>query len=235
MSFNGSGTYTLPLPDVVTGTTISSTWANTTLGNIATNGLTNVICKDGQTTTTAQIPFAQGLTSAGTSTFSSTLNASNGDFYVKSQLIQSFVVRLTNTAGTLQHQILSDVDSGALGSFSGKISGASATLANTPTGADASTAFVSGAKISSANTNALILNTNAQVIADLIASAEIQASSAAADIVCYPRFFSRDVNGTTRIRLEILFFTMGGASFALTTANIAAGTSIYFRFTGMLA
>lgn len=235
MSFNGSGTYTLPLPDVVTGTTISSTWANTTLGNIATNGLSMCIVKDGQTTTTASIPFAQGLTSAGTSTFSSTLNASNGDFYVKTQLIQSFVVKLTNTAGTLQHQIVSDINSGALGSFSGKITGASATLANTPTGADGSTAFVSGAKISSANTNTFVLNTNAQTIADLIGSAKIEANSAAANIICALAFVSRDVNGTTRIRPEVSFFTDGGTAWALTTANISAGTTVTFRVTCYLA
>ena len=232
MSFNGSGTYTLPLPDVVTGTTISSTWANTTLGNIATNGLTNVICKDGQTTTTASIPFAQGLTSAGTSTFSSTLNASNGDFYVKTQLIQCFTLQITNTAGTLQHKITSDLQSGALGSFSGKISGASATLTNTPTGADASTAFAAGGKISSANTNTFILNTNAQIIADQLVCATVSRADPSAIVAV--QLVSRDVNGTTRIRPE-LFFTSSGSPFALTTANITAGQILEVRFFGMLA
>ncbi len=56
MSFNGSGVYTLPLANVVTGTTISSTWANTTLTDIAT-GLTTCITRDGQSTITANIPF----------------------------------------------------------------------------------------------------------------------------------------------------------------------------------
>lgn len=58
MSFNGTGTFTLPSGNpVVTGTTISSTWANNTLSDIASNGLTNCITKDGQTTITANIPF----------------------------------------------------------------------------------------------------------------------------------------------------------------------------------
>lgn len=34
MSRDGSGNYTLPLPDVITGTTIESSWANTTLADI---------------------------------------------------------------------------------------------------------------------------------------------------------------------------------------------------------
>lgn len=57
MSYNGSGTFTLAAGNpVVTGTTISSTWANNTLSDIAT-GLTTAICKDGQTTPTANIPL----------------------------------------------------------------------------------------------------------------------------------------------------------------------------------
>lgn len=62
MAFNGSGTFNLYTPGnpVVTGTTISSTWANNTLTDIA-SGLSTCITKDGQTTTTAAIPFASGI------------------------------------------------------------------------------------------------------------------------------------------------------------------------------
>ena len=57
MPRNGSGTYTLPAGNpVVTGTTISSTWANTTLSDIGTS-LTNSIAKDGQTKPTANLPM----------------------------------------------------------------------------------------------------------------------------------------------------------------------------------
>ena len=49
MSRNGSGTYTLPAGNpVVSGTTISSVWANTTLSNIA-DALTQSVASDGQT------------------------------------------------------------------------------------------------------------------------------------------------------------------------------------------
>jgi hypothetical protein len=57
MSRNGAGTYTLPAGNpVVTGTTISSTWANNSLSDIAT-ALTQSLAKDGQTTPTANIPL----------------------------------------------------------------------------------------------------------------------------------------------------------------------------------
>lgn len=55
MSRNGSGTYTLPAGNpVVTGTTISSSWANTTLTDIA-NSLTGSLASDGQTTATGNL------------------------------------------------------------------------------------------------------------------------------------------------------------------------------------
>lgn len=50
MSRNGSGTYNLPAGNpVITGTTITSTWANNTLNDIAT-ALTGSVATDGQTT-----------------------------------------------------------------------------------------------------------------------------------------------------------------------------------------
>ena len=62
MAFNGSGTFALYNPGnpVVTGTTISSTWANNTLSDIAT-GLSTCVTKDGQTTATQRVPFAAGI------------------------------------------------------------------------------------------------------------------------------------------------------------------------------
>lgn len=55
MSRNGSGTYILPTGNpVVTGTTITSNWANTTLSDIAT-ALTGSVAADGQTPITGNL------------------------------------------------------------------------------------------------------------------------------------------------------------------------------------
>jgi hypothetical protein len=55
MSRNGSGTYNLPAGNpVITGTTISTTWANTTLTDIAT-ALTGSVAADGQTPMTGSL------------------------------------------------------------------------------------------------------------------------------------------------------------------------------------
>ena len=58
MSRNGSGTYTLPAGNpVVTGTTISSVWANSTLSDMA-NALTNSVATDGQSPMTGALNMA---------------------------------------------------------------------------------------------------------------------------------------------------------------------------------
>ena len=57
MARNGSGTYNLPAGNpVITGATISSTWGNTTLSDIA-SALTQSIATDGQTTPSANLPM----------------------------------------------------------------------------------------------------------------------------------------------------------------------------------
>ena len=64
MSYNGSGTFNITTTGqpVVTGTVISSTAFNALTADLAT-GLSTAITKDGQTTTTARIGFAQGVSS----------------------------------------------------------------------------------------------------------------------------------------------------------------------------
>lgn len=64
MSRNGSGTYTLPAGNpVVTGTTITTTWANTTLSDIASS-LTGSVAADGQTPMTGSLNMANNKVTA---------------------------------------------------------------------------------------------------------------------------------------------------------------------------
>ena len=80
MSRNGSGTYSLPAGNpVVTGTTISSTWANTTLTDIA-NALTGSVAADGQTAMTGTLQMStNNIANAGTIT-GTTITATTGIF-----------------------------------------------------------------------------------------------------------------------------------------------------------
>jgi hypothetical protein len=71
MSRNGSGTYTLPAGNpVVTGTSIASTWANTTMTDLA-NALTDSVAADGQTTMTGNLQMGNNkITGLATPTLS---------------------------------------------------------------------------------------------------------------------------------------------------------------------
>ena len=61
MSRNGSGNYNLPAGNpVISGTTISSTWANTTLSDIA-SALTGSIASDGQTPMSGTLNMTDNL------------------------------------------------------------------------------------------------------------------------------------------------------------------------------
>jgi hypothetical protein len=77
MSYNGSGTFNINSTGqpVVAGTVISSSAFNALTTDLAT-GLTTAITKDGQTTTTARITFAQGITSSLVTDSSSTSTGS---------------------------------------------------------------------------------------------------------------------------------------------------------------
>ena len=77
MSYNGSGTFNINSTGqpVVAGTVITASAFNALTTDLAT-GLTTAITKDGQTTTTARITFAQGITSSLTTDSSSTSTGS---------------------------------------------------------------------------------------------------------------------------------------------------------------
>ena len=77
MSRNGSGTYTLPAGNpVVTGTTITSSWANTTMQNIA-DGLTQSVSADGQTPMTGALNMANNNINTVATLSSANVYASN--------------------------------------------------------------------------------------------------------------------------------------------------------------
>jgi hypothetical protein len=105
MSYNGSGTFLINTSGqpVVTGTPISSTVFNALTADLAT-GLSTAITKDGQTATTARIPFAQGISSTlvtdSTSTTTGSIITAGGAGVAKAL----FVGTTANVAGAVTLQ-----------------------------------------------------------------------------------------------------------------------------------
>jgi hypothetical protein len=147
---------------------------------------------------------------------------------------QNFAVAITNSSGTLQHRVIGEPGSATASAFADKVSGASATFANTPT-VDASTGFTSGAGIESASTNRLLLNTAAQTNANFNVSCFVENNTTAtAGIQAFCRTVSSNINGATVNRLAIRFATAAGATHALTTTNIGSGTGLTVRVVGSI-
>lgn len=148
---------------------------------------------------------------------------------------QEFTLVLTNTAGTIQHRILGSSLTGGTSQYAGRITGASSTLANTPT-VGAGTDFTSGVGLTSTD-GRICFNTAAQQAVEFFGQAVIEfydggvtEPTAAVGVV------SRDVNGTTRSRIEIQLYTpLTGALWAIDTTRLTAGDFLHIRFSGFIA
>jgi len=134
MSYNGSGTFQINTTGqpVVTGTVISSTAFNALTADLAT-GLSTAITKDGQTATTARIPFAAGINSTlvtdSTSTSTGSIITAGGvgvakALYVGTTANIAGTSTLTGTASLAANLTFTGTGNRILGDFS------NATLAN---------------------------------------------------------------------------------------------------------
>ena len=115
MSYNGSGTFQINTSGqpVVAGTVISATAFNALTADLAT-GLSTAITKDGQTTTTARIPFAAGISSTLTTDSSSVSTGSiitTGGVGIAKNL---YVGVNANVAGTLGVTGVATLGAGAI-------------------------------------------------------------------------------------------------------------------------
>lgn len=156
------------------------------------------------------------------------LNVTDGALQVKSQQIQSFTTLVANVAGTLKHQIYTDNTNQIVGNFCGKISGASATQATTPT-VSSGTGFTSGGGITGTN---FVYNTAAQTAVDsLFAGPTLESTvSLLTNPTVQAILNSRNVNGVTQVRLEVAFtLAATGGAWTINTTNIPSGDQIGWR------
>lgn len=188
----------------------------------------------GVTVSNGNMKRADGSYFGGNATAGSLDGVGNYSSNEAGQKLQNFVLRVTNTAGTMQHRITNTA--GNATNFAARINGASASLTNTPTGADNATAMAAGGKIGSAAPSVFWFDTVSQKDADQLHLLSSVYSSSGAGLSAIPAITSININGVTRTRLGIQFYTVAtGAVFALTTANIGAGDYVQVQFNGYLS
>lgn len=135
MSRNGSGIYSLPVGNpVVTGTTITSNWANTTLSDIST-ALTGSVAADGQTPITGALQMGGNkITDLGTP---SALTDGSTKGYV-----DTAIATATGSLGTMSTQ-----NANAVAITGGTITGLSSALPVASGGTGVTTSTGSGANV----------------------------------------------------------------------------------------
>lgn len=143
---------------------------------------------------------------------------------------QSFQLDIKNDAGTLVHSNKNDLGTSIDDKFNNMVGTSQVT---TPTGTDASTAFASGLKISSAGTHQIILDSiNAQTAASMYFCATIATNQVNTTVFVRPTIESVDVNGTTLARITLSVTDITGTAFALNTTNIPSGKALLINCAG---
>jgi hypothetical protein len=155
---------------------------------------------------------------------------------VDGQKWQSFCLKFTNTAGVIQHAIVGNPLNDPAPSYADKVSGASGTLANTPTSVDSTHGLTNGVGLVSGANSAVVLGTADQASGKYDLSTTVEYYDGNAQRVrVFGGFISRNVNGTTITRLELrVIDDMTAAGAAINTTLLPAGKSLYIRISGYL-
>lgn len=160
------------------------------------------------------------------------VNVSDGALSLNGYAKQCFVLVITNTAGTLQHRVQSHFGVAALGAFSGKITSASATFANTPY-VTAAVGFTNGFGISNATKSVAYFDVAVAQVAASAPAGQVSLAyndcNVAQKVRAALAFGSENVNGTTRLRPEIAVMDPDTAApVSIDTALIPAGKTLVF-------
>lgn len=191
---------------------------------------------------TSALPFGIGNPSNSAANVNMAGTYQSGSFVygptlaIKKQLFNAFTLKVVNTSGTLQHSISAMGSPGTAGNLIGSITGESATLVNTPTGTDSSTAFANGGKIGSASPSVFIFQSGAEITGDFAAMAGavvpvISGGTTAYSALVFPQ--SVNVNGVTQVFMSVqLLNAQTGAAVNWATALGSSGNLIEIPILG---
>lgn len=179
-----------------------------------------------------------GARADGEGNYSSGLMTQGGQFGFRLQQLNAFTLRVQNSHGTLQHLI------GAVGepttptNVASSVRHARSMVTSTPLGADETTAFTGGAKISTRNPDTLILDSGLSGVwqaGDSAFSAQLSLNNTGRVLAVTAYVAAQNVNGETRPRLHLtLRDAASGTGVPWATALAARGAMIDVTVMGFL-
>ena len=256
MSYNGSGTFTINSTGqpVVAGTVITASAFNALTTDLAT-GLTTAITKDGQTTTTARITFAQGITSSLVTDSSSVSTGSiitAGGVGIAKAL---YVGTTANVAGavtlggiatfsaqpifsslTASSAVATDASKGLVSvtnTGTGNNVLATSPTITTPTISSLSSASATALTLQSAGTTAITVDTSQNVGIGTTATTTYRATIAN-NGGNQLRLYATDVASSTTNTIDFWYLDSGGSPYnntsirSLSTANAGNGNLVFY-------
>lgn len=162
-------------------------------------------------------------------------NGANG-LSLDAQKWQNFNLRLTNTAGVIQHAIFDNALQGGSPGYADRIIGNSTALANTPSVA-AGVAFTNGVGLLSGTTSHVVLSTAAAVSGKSnLTVTLVYYDGNVTRLNVYIGLASRNVNSVTQFRPELVFTNdMTGAAVNIDTTLLPAGKILDININGYIA
>ncbi len=144
---------------------------------------------------------------------------------------QNFVIQITNTAGTLQHRIMADLDTGGSTNLDNRITGATNAYTNIPS-VSSVVAFSAGGGILSTATDVILLETARSQSTETPFRAIMEGTNTGTQYTVSPGTVSSNVNGVTRVWPSFRLRDLSGAAVAWATALAAPSAYIAVRVSG---
>jgi hypothetical protein len=184
---------------------------------------------------TGDIQIKNGAATALTISSSGVVNTAGVTLAVADQRLQGFTIRVINSAGTIQHNIGALGDASQPSGAAGQIVGQSNIATNTPTGADASTAFAAGVKISTDIPSMILFNVAGQSGLNAMGLCTLYFNNTTLSLIPVFRVLTNDVNGVTQTRFGIqLYNPTTGALISWTTALGTPGYQLHINVLGFI-
>lgn len=146
---------------------------------------------------------------------------------------QNVLIQFINTAGTIQHRMIADIDTLGATNLKNRITGGTNALTNTPS-VNSGVAFAAGAGILSTSTAVILLDTARAQSGETPFRVMLETTNTGTQYTITAGTVSTNINGVTRTWASFRLRDLTGVQVPWATALAAPGAYIAARLTGRL-